>query len=70
MRTLRCGDAKPAVRPQFDRTALALDEKPDLVLCDVMMPEMDGYDVLNALRAQLAQLAPSVDKRPPEPISV
>ena len=30
--------------------ALAREEKPDLILCDVMMPEMDGYDVLHALR--------------------
>jgi len=29
---------------------LALEEKPDLILCDIMMPEMDGYDVLHALR--------------------
>ena len=29
---------------------LARDEKPDLILCDIMMPEMDGYDVLHALR--------------------
>jgi DNA-binding NarL/FixJ family response regulator len=30
---------------------LAKNEKPDLILCDVMMPEMDGYEVLAALRA-------------------
>ena len=23
---------------------------PDIILCDIMMPEMDGYDVLNELR--------------------
>src|SRR3989442_4529710 len=26
-------------------------EKPDLILCDVMMPELDGYAVLHALQA-------------------
>lgn len=30
--------------------ALAREEKPDLILCDVMMPELDGYGVLQELR--------------------
>ena len=30
---------------------LARDEKPDLILCDIMMPVMDGLAVLQALRA-------------------
>jgi DNA-binding NarL/FixJ family response regulator len=29
---------------------LALEEVPDLILCDIMMPELDGYAVLQALR--------------------
>ena len=30
---------------------LAKKEKPDLILCDVMMPELDGYGVIAALRS-------------------
>ena len=30
--------------------AKARSEKPDLILCDVMMPEMDGYEVVKELR--------------------
>jgi DNA-binding NarL/FixJ family response regulator len=36
---------------------LARAEKPDLILCDVMMPEMDGYQVLKALRETPETLA-------------
>jgi DNA-binding NarL/FixJ family response regulator len=35
---------------------LARKEKPDLILCDVMMPLLDGYGVLEALRTD-AELA-------------
>lgn len=30
---------------------LARREKPDLILCDIMMPELDGHGVLTGLRA-------------------
>lgn len=33
---------------------MALRELPDLILCDVTMPGMDGYDVLRTLRGERA----------------
>lgn len=35
---------------------LALKNQPDLILCDVMMPELDGYGVLDAVRGNSATL--------------
>ena len=36
-----------------DGLALALEQRPDLILLDVMMPEMDGYQVCTRLKADL-----------------
>jgi DNA-binding NarL/FixJ family response regulator len=33
---------------------LAQEELPDLILCDIMMPECDGYEVLQAVRVNRA----------------
>lgn len=34
----------------LDGIQLALEQKPNLIICDVMMPELDGYGVLTVLR--------------------
>lgn len=34
-----------------DAVKLAAQEKPDLIILDIMLPEMDGYDVLRNLRS-------------------
>ena len=39
---------------------LARKQRPDLILCDVMMPELDGYGVIAALRADAKRLAGSI----------
>ncbi|MFM9908066.1 MAG: PleD family two-component system response regulator, partial [Chitinophagaceae bacterium] len=42
-RTLTAENGKKGVE-------VALSEKPDLIVCDIMMPELDGYGVLHLLR--------------------
>lgn len=32
---------------------IALEQQPDLIICDVMMPELDGYGVISSLRQNL-----------------
>ncbi len=34
----------------YDGLALAEDEHPDLIILDLMMPEMDGFEVLKQLK--------------------
>ncbi|MBD2299272.1 response regulator [Nostoc sp. FACHB-87] len=34
----------------IDGLSLAKSDKPDLICCDIMMPDLDGYGVLKALR--------------------
>jgi len=36
---------------------LAVQHQPDLIVCDIMMPNMDGYGVLTALRQQESMLS-------------
>ncbi len=37
--------------------AKAIEESPDLIICDVIMPEVSGYDVLRTLRADPSTFA-------------
>lgn len=49
---LRYRDYEPVAAENGSRgLELARREKPDLILCDVTMPELDGYEVLRRLRA-------------------
>jgi DNA-binding response OmpR family regulator len=36
---------------------MALEHQPDLIICDVMMPELDGYGVISALRTNPSTFA-------------
>jgi len=40
--------------------AMAIAEKPDIMLCDVMMPKKDGYAVVSEVRAELGDQAPVI----------
>jgi DNA-binding NarL/FixJ family response regulator len=54
---LRYHDYKPIEAENGSKgVELARREKPDLILCDVMMPELDGHGVLQALQKE-AELA-------------
>jgi DNA-binding NarL/FixJ family response regulator len=52
---LRYRDYEPLAAENGNRgLELARRERPDLILCDVTMPELDGYEVLRRLRADAA----------------
>src|SRR5262245_2326203 len=52
---LRYNDYHPiAAENGLDGVEVARREKPDLILCDVMMPKMDGFGVLQALQSDAA----------------
>jgi CheY-like chemotaxis protein len=40
----------------YDALAIAQDAKPDLIILDLMMPEMDGFEVLASLRENEATM--------------
>jgi CheY-like chemotaxis protein len=48
---LRAGGYEPLLaRSGVTGVALAIDERPDLILLDIRMPDMDGYEVAVAVR--------------------
>ena len=65
---LRYRDYEPVSAENGNRgLELARREKPDLILCDVTMPELDGYEVLRRLRADAAlALIPFIFPAPPK----
>ena len=42
---------------QAQTRAWTQEHHPDLIVCDIMMPDIDGYGVLSMLRQQLSTLA-------------
>jgi CRP-like cAMP-binding protein len=58
-RVLKAGNGKQGVD-------IARKEMPDLILCDIMMPELDGYGVLHMLGARRTRRIPS-SSSPPRP---
>ncbi len=44
---------------------VAKREQPDVILCDIMMPEMDGYAVVQTLRERLRPPPPGADPASP-----
>jgi two-component system, sensor histidine kinase and response regulator len=63
IKTLLCTENFIVAEAEDGRVGIqmALEEHPDLILCDVMMPEVDGYEVLSEIRLHSAtQLTPFI----------
>lgn len=48
-----CGHTVLQANDGVQGVALALQERPDLILCDLQMPGLDGYQVLERLRGKI-----------------
>lgn len=48
-----CGHTVLQANDGAQGVALALQERPDLILCDLQMPGLDGYQVLERLRGKI-----------------
>src|SRR4029077_12520260 len=44
------GFAITTARSRTETVALARDERPDLIVLDVMLPDLDGFEVIRKLR--------------------
>lgn len=52
----RKGNTVLTARDGEEALGLALDQRPDLVLLDVAMPHLTGYEVMQRMRAALAEI--------------
>ena len=64
MRDLLETDYTVKLAPSGERALkIAKNQAPDLVLLDIMMPDVDGYEIVRTLRAQGVEGVPSCTDR-------